>query len=158
LKTLIACYSYSGHTLKVAEALKEEINADLTVIKTVKDKWYFFKLWDAIRENSVPIEPCVTDLIDFDGLVVCCPVWGGKVPAAVNQYLSELKNLKGKYFGVFVTSGGGKSQKATVQMRSYLDGEGMLFLGQMSLRSKNVDEGNYGEVFDFFVKKFNSMK
>jgi hypothetical protein len=66
--------------------------------------------------------------------------------------------LKGKYFGVFVTSGGGKSQKATVQMRSYLDGEGMLFLGQMSLRSKNVDEGNYGEVFDFFVKKFNSMK
>ena len=107
-----------------------------------------------LEKKSVPIEPCVTDLIDFDRLVVCCPVWGGKVPAAVNQYLSELKNLKGKRFGVFVTSGSGRSQKATVQMRDYLDGEGMLFLGQMRLLSKDVDEGNYGELFDFFVKKF----
>ena len=39
-------------------------------------------------------------------------------------------------------------------MRDYLDGEGMLFLGQMRLLSKDVDEGNYSEVFDFFVKKF----
>ena len=154
MKTLIACYSYSGYTLKVAEALKAEIDADLTVIKTVKDKWYLFKLWDAIREKKVLIEPCVTDLTDFDGLVVCCPVWGGKVPAAINQYLSELKNLKGKYFGVFVTSGGNRSRKATIQMRTYLDDEGMLFLGQMRLLSENVDKGNYGEVFDFFVKKF----
>jgi len=34
----------------------------------------------------------------------------------------------------------------------------MLFLGQMRLQSKNVDKDNYGEVFDFFVKKFNSIK
>ena len=52
MKTLIACYSYSGHTLKVAEKLQKEINADLTKIETEKDKWYLFKAFEAIREKK----------------------------------------------------------------------------------------------------------
>ncbi len=154
MKTLIACYSYSGHTLKVAEAIKNNINADLTRIETLNDKWYIFKAWDSLRENRVPIKPCKTDLIDYDSLILCCPVWAGRAPAAINQYLSELKNLKGKQFGVFVTSGGNKSQKATIQMREYLDGQGMRFLGQMKILRKNVENENYGEIFDIFTKKF----
>jgi flavodoxin len=152
LKTLIACYSYSGHTLKVAEALKKVINADITQITTVKDKWYLFKLMDAIRKKTVPIRPCQTDLMSYQGLILCCPVWGGKTPAAINQYLVEIKNVK--EFGVFVTSGGNRSQKATIQMREYLDKEGMQFLGQMKILTTDVEKENYGEIFDFFAKKF----
>ena len=70
MKTLIACYSYSGHTLKVAEALKIKINADLTNIKSEKDDWYPFRLWKALREKKVPIKPCQTDLMNYDGLVL----------------------------------------------------------------------------------------
>jgi len=154
MKSLIACYSYSGRTLKVAEKLENEIDADLTRIKTEKDKWYLLKALDSIREKKVQIEPCKTDLMQYDGLILCCPVWAGKTPAAINQYLSELKNIKGKKFGVFVTSSGNKSQKATLQMREYLDNEGMKFLGQIRLLSKDIDNGEYGEIFDFFTKKF----
>lgn len=95
-----------------------------------------------------------TNLMSYQGLVLCCPVWGGKTPAAINQYLEEIKNVKGKHFGVFVTSGGNKSQKATIQMREYLDKEEMLFLGQMRILTENVEKENYGEIFDFFAKKF----
>ncbi len=154
LKTLIACYSYSGHTLKVAEDLKKEISADLTIIENEKDNWYLFKLWNAFREKKVPIKPCQTDLMNYDGLVLASPVWGGKTPPAINEYLSKLINVKGKKFGVFVTSGGNRSQKATVQMREYLDAQGMQFLGQMRLLANDVEEGKYGEIFDFFAKKF----
>ncbi len=154
LKTLIACYSYSGHTLKVAEALKKAINADITQIETIKDKWYLFKLFDAIRGKKVPIKPCQTDLMSYQGLILCCPVWAGRTPAAINQYLLEIKNVKGKQFGVFVTSGGNRPQKATIQMREFLDKEGMQFLGQMRIITENVEKGNYGETFDFFAKKF----
>jgi flavodoxin len=154
LKTLIACYSYSGHTLKVAEALKKAINADITHIKSVKDKWYLLRLLDAIRGNKVPIKPCQTDLMSYQGLVLCCPVWGGRTPAAINQYLVEIKNVKGKQFGVFVTSGGKRPQKATIQMREFLDKEGMQFLGQMRILTEDVEKENYGEIFDFFAKKF----
>jgi flavodoxin len=158
LKTLIACYSYSGHTLKVAETLKKEINADITRIETEKDKWYLSKAWNAIRENKEPIKPCTTDLMNYDCLILCCPVWAGKVPGAINQYLSELKNLKGKRFGVFITSGGDRSQKATVQMREYLDNQGMHFLGQMRILTENVEQDKYGEIYDLFAKKFISAK
>ena len=112
MKTLIACYSYSGHTFKVAEALSKRINADITRIESVKDRWYLFKILDAIRENNVPIKPCQNDLMSYQGLVLCCPVWGGKTPAAINQYLLELKNVKGKKFAIFVTSGGKEITKS----------------------------------------------
>jgi flavodoxin len=154
LKTLIACYSYSGHTLKVAKALKKAINADITQIESVKDKWYLFKLLDAIRGKKVPIKPCQTDLMSYHGFVLCCPVWAGRTPAAINQYLEEIKNVKGKQFGVFVTSGGKRPQKATIQMREYLDREGMQFIGQMRILTDDVEKENYGEMFDFFTKKF----
>jgi menaquinone-dependent protoporphyrinogen IX oxidase len=111
LKTLIACYSYSGNTLKVAKKLQKKINADLTEIKTENDKWYLFKIWDSFRSNTVPIKHCTTDLMNYDGLILCCPVWVGRTPAAINQYLSEIKNVKDKQFGVFVTSGGNRSKK-----------------------------------------------
>lgn len=154
MKTLIACFSYSGHTLKVAEKLQNEIGADLTRIKTEKDRWYILKALDSIREKKVPIEPCKTNLMDYDGLILCCPVWAGKTPSAINQYLSELININGKKFGVFVTSSGNRSQKATLQMREYLDNQGMKFLGQMRLLTKDVENGDYGEIFEFFTKKF----
>ena len=154
MKTLIACYSYSGHTLKVAKALKKAINADITQIESVKDKWYLFKLLDALRGKKVPIKPCQTDLMSYHGFVLCCPVWAGRTPAAINQYLEEIKNVKGKQFGVFVTSGGKRPQKATIQMREYLDREGMQFIGQMRILTDDVEKENYGEMFDFFTKKF----
>ncbi len=151
---MIACYSYSGHTLKVAKKLQKEINADLTKIESEKDRWYLLKALDSIRNKKVPIKPCKTDLMQYDRLILCCPVWAGKTPAAINQYLSELKNIKGKEFGVFVTSSGNRSQKATIHMREYLDSQGMKFMGQMRLLAKDVENDNYGEIFNLFSKKF----
>ena len=61
----------------------------------------FSKLWNALREKKVPIKPCQTDLMNYDGFVLCCPVWGGKTPPAINQYLSEIKNVKGQKIRCF---------------------------------------------------------
>jgi len=158
MKTLIACYSYSGHTLKVAKKLQKEIGADLTLIETEKDSWYLFKILNSIMEKKKPIKPCQTDLMNYDNLILCCPVWAGKTPVAINQYMYELKNIKGREFGVFVTSGGSRSQNATVQVREYLDLHGMKFLGQMRLITKDVEADNYGEIFPIFAKKFMVQK
>ena len=154
MKTLIACYSYSGLTLKVAKVLKKEIKADLTEIKTKKDRCYIFKLLDAKREKKVEINPCKTDLAEYESLILCCPVWAGKTPSAINQNLSKLQNFKGKKFGIFVTSRGNRSQKATIQMREYLDIRGMIFQGQMRILTKDIKKDKFGEIFDIFAKKF----
>ena len=54
------------------------------------------KVWSALKEQRAPIKPCTTDIKEYDALVVCCPVWAGKSPAGLNQYLDELENIEGK--------------------------------------------------------------
>ncbi len=39
-------------------------------------------------------------------------------------------------------------------MREYLDSQRMKFLGQMRLLAKDVDNKDYGEIFNIFAKKF----
>jgi flavodoxin len=43
MKTLIACYSYTGNTMVIAQRISENIDADLTRIQPVKDRWYMIK-------------------------------------------------------------------------------------------------------------------
>ena len=56
MKTLIACYSYSGNTQTVAQKLQEQINADFTRIEPVKDRWYLIKAIHAYLEKKWPIK------------------------------------------------------------------------------------------------------
>jgi flavodoxin len=154
LKVLIACYSYSGNTLKVAEELKESLGANLTKIEPLKDRFYLLKGWGALREQRAEIKPCITDMNDYDALVVCCPIWAGKSPAGLNQYLDELQNVEGKKLGAFVTMGGNGNQKATMQIREALSERGMEFLGQMKIASKDLKSGTYTEMVETFAKKF----
>ena len=51
-----------------------------------------------------------------------------------------------------MTSGGNRSQKATIQMREYLDAQGMQFLGQMRLLAKDVEKENMVRYLIFFQK------
>jgi menaquinone-dependent protoporphyrinogen IX oxidase len=154
MKILIACYSYTGNTLKVGEDLKKELEADLTLIETFKDKWYLFKVWDSLRGNQVSIKPCITDLRNYDSLVVCCPVWAGRTPAAINEYLSMVKNAKDKNFAVLITAGSGKHQKATIYIREYLSQQGMNFMGQIKILADEVKNEKYKENIDLFIGKF----
>lgn len=154
MKTLIACYSYSGKTLKVAQKLQEQINADLTRIEPVKDRWYMIKAIHAYLEKKWPIKPCTTDVSDYDCLIVCSPVWAGRTTPGVNQYLEELKNVSGKKYAVLVTMGGDGSQIAARQIRDALESKGMEFMGQISIGGKAQKSGEWENMTNDFARKF----
>jgi flavodoxin len=153
MKTLIACYSYSGNTLTVAQKLQEQINADFTRIEPVKDRWYLIKAIHAYMEKKWPINPCTIDIADYDCLIVCCPVWASRTPPGVNQYLEDIKNVSGKKCATLVTMGGDGSQIATVQIRNALEAKGMEFLDKISIGGKPQKSGEWeGMVQDFALK------
>lgn len=157
MKTLIACYSYTGSTLKIAKDLQKQLNAELTQIKAVKNKWYLFKVWDSLRGNQVPIKPCKTDLREYGSLVVCSPVCAGRTPSAINEYLSELKNAKDTKFTVLITSRSNKSQNAARYIREYLTNQEMGFIGQMMIRKDDLKNEKYKEIVELFVLKFKAL-
>jgi len=158
MKTLIACYSYSGNTLIAAERLQELINADFTRLEPVKDRWYLFKAINAFMENKWPIKPSITDLDDYDCLVVCCPIWASRTPPGVNQYLTEVENTQGKKFACLVTMGGDGSQVATMQIQNALEAKGMEYVAKCAIsgsdQKTDVWETKLQEFAQYFMETY----
>jgi flavodoxin len=154
MKPLIACYSYSGNTLTVAEKLQEKINADFTRIEPVKDRWYLIKAIHAYLEKKWPINPCATDMNDYDCLIVCCPVWASRTPPGVNQYLEELENVSGKKCAALITMGGDGSQVATTQIRNALEAKEMEFIDKLSIGGNAQKSGEWEAMVGEFAQKF----
>jgi len=154
MKTLIACYSYSGKTLTVAQKLQELINADLTLIEPVKDRWYVIKAVHAYLEKKWPIKTSITDISDYDCLIVCCPIWAGRTTPGVNQYMEELEGVAGKKCAALVTMGGNGSQVATIKIREVLEEKGMEFIGKLVIKGKEQESGEWASKTQKFAQNF----
>lgn len=154
MKTLIACYSYTGNTMVIAQRIGENIEADLTRIEAVKDRWYMIKVFHAFLEKKWAIEDCITNLSDYDCLLLCCPVWMGRAPPGVNQYLSQLENVKGKKLAILITMGGNGNQIATQQIKTALEVQGMEFVEQLKITGKDQKSGQWMTKAEEFSQYF----
>jgi flavodoxin len=154
MKTLIACYSYTGNTLLIAQRINEHIDADLTRIQPVKDRWYMIKAIHAFLEKKWPIEECITDLSEYDCLLVCCPIWAGRAPPGLNQYLSELENVKWKKLAILVTMGGNGNEIATSQIKTALEVRGMEFLEKLKITGNDQKSGDWVAKVEEFRQYF----
>jgi len=113
MKTIIVYYSLEGSTRKVAERLKEELNADLLElkpVKAIKDNGSKFMLGGA--QVMFKICPKLTDydfsIADYDRVVIGTPIWAGSYAPAVRTFIRD-NELNYKVSAVFTLSGGGKN-------------------------------------------------
>jgi multimeric flavodoxin WrbA len=157
MKTLIACYSRSGNTLKAAEALKAKTGAEITIIEPVKPRnivgLYLFGSLDARNDRGTPIKPCITDLKGYDAVVFCTPVYAGSSPAPMNQYLKEIKNYRGKKYGIVITSGGMRKQNASLRIKAFLDRAQGQFLDIVHVTEEQVKKGEFAAQVEALAKK-----
>lgn len=145
MKTLIACYSFTGNTLKVAESLKAAAGADLTRIEDRKDSNYIMKCLNALLNRRTPIKPCKTDLNDYDAVIIGSPVWAGSTPPAVNQYIDELKGCESKRFAILLTYGSSGQNRVSAQIMEMLQKKKMSFIDALWLTQDDVQADNYLE-------------
>jgi putative NADPH-quinone reductase len=153
MKALVAVYSFTGRTLKVAEQLKSELGADLTRLEPQKDVSYMGKCIDAFLRRKAPLKPCQTDLGGYDLLVLCGPVWCYSPPAGVNEYISRLQNANGKKCAVVLTMGSGGDRRTTGMMRKDLEKKGVSFVDSVALIEADVDGGKCGASVSQFAAK-----
>ena len=112
-KILVNYFSASGTTKKVAEKVSSAINGDLFEIQP-KEKYTEEDLdWTnkqsrssiEMNENIKPeIVNKVSNLDDYDKVVLAFPIWWYKEPTIIDKFLEE-NDMKGKKIYVFVTSG-----------------------------------------------------
>ena len=112
-KILVSYFSASGNTKKVAEKLATAINGDLFEIAP-KERYSSEDLdWTnkesrssiEMNENIKPeIISRVSNLDDYNKVVLAFPIWWYKEPTIIDKFLEE-NDMSGKDIYVFVTSG-----------------------------------------------------
>ena len=114
-KKLVAYFSASGKTAKLAEKLAEAIGADVFEIKpetpyTKADlNWLNKKARSTIEMHDLAFRPAVAEKLDnmdmYDTIFVGFPIWWYIAPTIINTFL-ESYDLTGKTIIPFATSGG----------------------------------------------------
>jgi len=99
MKVGVIVYSQTGHTLCVANKLKDKLSAAghtvaLEQIETAGPVERSAK--SATLKTSPAVDP-------YDALVFCCPVWGGLPAPAMASYLGQVPSLQGKRVACLVT-------------------------------------------------------
>ncbi len=120
-KVLVACFSASGVTEKVAKDLARVAGADYYRIKprvpyTKADlDWTDKNSRSTVEMNDKSIRPRLADkdadVAGHDVVLLCFPIWWYVAPTIINTFL-ESYDFTGKKIYLFATSGGSKLGKA----------------------------------------------
>jgi len=108
---LVAYFSHSGNTQKIAELIHDQVGGDIFEIKTVTpySSNYNTVLDEAQKEKNDKSRPelsaHVDDMAGYDTIILGYPNWWGDMPMAVYSFLDEY-DLSGKTVIPFCTHGG----------------------------------------------------
>ena len=111
-KVLVAYFTLSGNTEKVAKNIQKAVDGDLYKIELLKPYPKEYKKQtelakQELKDNVFPaIKERPANIDDYDVVFIGSPVWWGTISTPVRTFLNS-GNLKGKVVIPFVTHGGG---------------------------------------------------
>ena len=125
-KKLVAYFSASGVTAKLAKKLAEAIDADLFEIKPVEPYSEADQNWknplarcnkEKIGKKDVPVSGIIED-----GISDLFPIWYWAAPNVVNTFVKQY-DFSHKKVVLFATSGGSDMGKTAEKLQPYLGSE-----------------------------------
>ena len=118
MKTLVAYYSRTGNTKRVAEALTENLNADIEAIMSdTKEKGTGRLAMQAFLRVRAKITQTTNDAASYDMVVIGSPVWVGKMSSQIRTYLAQNKD-KFTSVAFFCTHGNPRSEGSVKMLES----------------------------------------
>ena len=148
-KKLVAYFSASGVTAKVADMLADAVGADIYEIRpevpyTKADlNWMDKKSRSTIEMNDKASRPAVADkdakIDQYDTIFVGFPIWWFRAPTIINTFL-ESYDLSGKKIILFATSGSSGFGKTVEELKVSVPAsceiiEGKLLNGKQTIPS-----------------------
>jgi flavodoxin len=130
-KTLVAYFSASGTTAKVAQKMAEAIGADLFEIKPEKPytsadlNWQNKNSRSSVEMNDRSSRPAigvkVADMVQYSVVFVGFPVWWYREPSIIDTFM-ESYDFAGKTIIPFATSGGSGLGDSAANMQKLAKG------------------------------------
>ena len=139
-KTLVAYFSASGTTAKVAEMLAKAANADIYEIKpavpyTRADlDWMNKKSRSSVEMSDKSSRPELADksanIANYDTVLLGFPIWWYVAPTIVNTFL-ESYDFSGKEIVLFATSGGSGFGKTVEGLKGSVSADAQIIEGRI---------------------------
>ena len=146
-KKLVAYFSASGVTAKVAEMLADTVGADIHEIRpkvpyTKADlNWMDQNSRSSVEMRNKAFRPEIAEnhiqMDDYDVVFLGFPIWWYVAPTIINTFL-ESHDFSGKKIILFATSGGSKFGKTVEELKASVSAdteiaEGRLLNGEQSI-------------------------
>lgn len=101
----IISYSLSGNNEKVASALAEKLEATHIKIMEIKKRTIGAIAFDMLFNRIPKTEPDIIRMDDANLIILCGPVWMGKVASPLRNILKQIKKSKVNYAFVSISGG-----------------------------------------------------
>ncbi|WP_303806483.1 flavodoxin [Ruminococcus flavefaciens] len=148
-KTLVAYFSASGVTAKMAKNLAEAAGADLYEIKpavpyTNADlNWQNKNSRSSVEMKDKSFRPSIADtdanIADYDTIFVGFPIWWYVAPTIINTFL-EAYDFSGKTIILFATSGGSGMGNSAKELRTSVSDSAVIKDGKRFSTNTSVSE------------------
>ena len=139
-KKLVAYFSASGKTAKVADMLADAVGADIYEIRpevpyTKADlNWMNKKSRSSVEMNDKAFRPAIADknakIDQYDTIFLGFPIWWYVAPTIINTFL-EGYDFSGKKVILFATSGGSKFGKTAEELKVSVPASCQIVEGRM---------------------------
>lgn len=143
MKILIAFYSLTGNTKKIANAIANAVEGKMMEIKTKKEspRGAIRYLWagkQIIAKESPKLLPLEANPGEYDLIFLGTPVWAGNFAPAISSFLKQA-NLQNKKIALFAAHGGGpKKTFENLKKEISNNGIGNKIIGQIDFQMENI--------------------
>ncbi|MFP4051432.1 MAG: flavodoxin family protein [Thermoplasmata archaeon] len=150
MEALVAYYSRTGYTKKLAEDISSELGGESEEIIDMKDRsgvlGYLRSSWGAMRGKRPEIKEPEYDPTDFDVTIIGTPLWVQRPATPVVTYLDKYSKRFNKT-AYFCTLGGSGEEKTFRRMEELAKEP----LDTLSLTTNTVKEGDYQHEVKRFI-------
>ena len=147
-KTLVAYFSASGVTAKVAEKVAKAAEADLFEIRpevpyTKADlNWMDKQARSTVEMNDPASRPKTTGTVEnmeqYDTVIIGFPIWWYVAPTNINTFM-ESYDFAGKKIALFATSGGSGFGKTVEKLAPSVDASAKFVSEKLLNRATEAD-------------------
>ncbi len=148
-KKLVAYFSASGVTAKLAKNLAEAAGADLYEIKPAVPyknadlNWQDKNSRSSVEMNDKSFRPAIADtdanIAEYDKVFVGFPIWWYVAPTIINTFL-EAYDFSGKTIILFATSGGSGMGNSAKELRLSVSDSAVIKDGKRFSANASVSE------------------
>jgi len=144
-KPLIVYFSLTGKNKIISAELQKQLNAPVAELKLVSERsgiWGFVVSgYENFFDKDAELQPFTTDLAPHNPIIICSPVWMGKLSSPARTFLKS-PVLKGKDIYIFASCQGHWAEEKEAEQVKNLTGTGIVLknIYRMVLGKKTEEE------------------